>query len=82
MVKPIPTEVGDVLVLETRTPYTIYAVARVTKDGQQDCHAQLNVKYETDRATAVVEANAIVAPGRRMFLSNIDTGDWSEISRR
>jgi hypothetical protein len=55
-------------------------VGPVSHDGQQDFHAQTNVKYEIDRAAAVAEAKALVRPGRRIFFRNIDTGDWSEIS--
>jgi hypothetical protein len=80
MDRAIPTQVGDVLILRTDQSFAIYAVGRVAKDGQQDFHAQMNVKYVTDRATAVAEATALVVPGRRIFLWNIDTGDWSAIS--
>jgi hypothetical protein len=36
--------------------------------------------YASDHAAAVAEAKALVAPGRKIFLQNIDTNDWSEIS--
>jgi hypothetical protein len=78
--KPIPTQVGDVLILRTDKSFTIYAVGQVSSDGQQDFHAQMNVKYVSDRAAAVAEAEALVVPGRRIFLRNLDTGDWFEIS--
>jgi hypothetical protein len=76
----MPTQFGDVLILRTHLAFTIHAVGPVSHDGQQDFHAQTNVKYEIDRAAAVAEAKALVRPGRRIFFRNIDTGDWSEIS--
>ena len=78
--QPIPTQVGDVLILRTGQSFTTHAVGQVSEDGQQDFHTQMNVKYVRERAAAVAEAKALVVPGRRMFLWNIDTGDWSEIS--
>jgi hypothetical protein len=38
------------------------------------------VKNERDRSAAVDAAKAMVAPGRRIFFRNLDTGEWSEIS--
>jgi hypothetical protein len=78
--KPIPTQVGDVLILRTDQSFTIHAVGQVLRDGQQDFHAQMNVKYVSDRAAAEAEAKALVVPGRRILLRNLDTGDWSEMS--
>lgn len=80
MVKLIPTKGGDVLILRTDQSFSTYAVGRVSKDGQQDFHSQTNVKYVSDRAAAEAEAKALVARGRRIFLWNLDTGDWSEIA--
>ena len=79
MVKRIPTHVGDVLILRTTKSYTVHAVGRVTKDGQQDFASGALVKYETDFTAAVGEAKALVVPGHRIFFRNIDTGDWREI---
>ena len=89
----IPTHLGDVLILLTDQSFSIHAVGQVTKDGQQDFDTyhreqsghdhqrrHVNLKYEIDRAAAVADAKAMVAPGRRIFFRNIDTGDWSEIS--
>ncbi len=80
--KQIPTQVGDVLILRTdqsRKSF-IYGVGRVSNDGQQDFHGGANVKYVRDRAAAVAEAKALVQPRRRIFLWNLDTGKWSEVS--
>lgn len=79
MAKLIPTRIGDALILQTESSFTIYAVGRVSIDGQQDFHAE-SVKHVADRAAAIAEAKAVVAPGRRIFLRNIDVGDWSEIT--
>ena len=78
--KSIPTQVGDVLILRTDHPSAIYGVGRVSQDGQQDFHGGVNVEHVRDRAAAVAKAKALVQPGRRIFLLNLDSGGWSEIS--
>ena len=83
--KPIPIHLGDVLILRTTQSYTIFAVGRVSKDGQQDFSTAANVKeptvsYESNYAAAVVRAKALVDSGGRIFILNIDTAEWSEIS--
>ena len=80
MAKQIPTHVGDVLILRTTRSFSVHAVGRVSKDGQQDFGHEAHVTYETDYAAAVTQAKALVVPGRRMFFRNIDTGAWHEIS--
>jgi hypothetical protein len=75
-----PTRLGDVLILRTEQSFSVYAVGPVIKDGQQDFHGQPNVKYMSDRAAAVAGAKALLRPGRRIYLRNIDTGEWAEIS--
>ena len=79
MAKRIPTQLGDVLILRTTKSYTVYVVGRVSKDGQQDFGSEKDVKHESDYDTAVAQARALVAQGRRIFLRNIDADDWSEI---
>jgi hypothetical protein len=76
----IPTLRGDVLILETESGIKIHAVGPVTTDGQQDFHAQPSVKYIKNRDAALREARALVAPGRRIYLLNLDHGNWSEVS--
>jgi hypothetical protein len=79
--KPIPTHPGDVLILWTKdTTFSVYAVGPVSKDGEQDFFTGMNVKYVRDRAGAMDTAKTMVAPSRRIFFRNLDTGDWSEIS--
>ncbi len=80
MTTRMPTERGDVLVLRTDHTFTLYAVGRVTKNGQQDFAAHAIVHYTKDQATALAEAKAMVGPGRRIFLEDIDTSEWSELS--
>ena len=75
----IPTLRGDVIILRTDRSFTIHAVGLVSKNGQQDHHAQTSLKYATDRDAAEADAKAMVAPGRRIFFRNIDTNEWSEI---
>jgi hypothetical protein len=63
MAKDIPTQVGDVLILQTKQSYTIYAVGRVSKNGQQDFGSGKHVKYENDYGAAVAEAKALLVGG-------------------
>jgi hypothetical protein len=82
MVKRIPTQVGDVLILRSDQSFTVQVIGAVSKDGQQDFeNRQMPLKYETDRAAAVAQAKALVAPGRRIFFGHLDTGNWSDISK-
>ncbi len=76
----VPTRIGDALILQTTHTYTVYAVGRVSHSGQQDFSRGAAVKHEHDDVAAVAYAKALVAPGGRIFLRNIDRGDWSEIS--
>jgi hypothetical protein len=52
----------------------------VSREGQQDFGNQTHIKYVNNHAAAVAEAKALLAPVRKIFLQNIDTNDWSEIS--
>ena len=79
--RTIPTRIGDVLILRTHRTFSIYAVGAVRKNGQQDFQNQTNVKHVTSRDEAIAEAKAIVIPGRRIFVYDIDTGDWSDVSQ-
>jgi hypothetical protein len=80
MTKPIPTRRGDVLILETKdTTFRIHAVGPIAKDGEQDFFTGMNVKYVRDRAEAVDTAKAMASSGSRIFLRNLETGEWSEI---
>ena len=71
----IPTRVGDVLILETRHSFTIYAVAEVSQDGQQACGAHMKVTHTRNREAAVAQARAAVLAGRRIFVRDLDTGN-------
>jgi len=77
----IPTEVGDVLILRTEHTFSIHAIDVVTKTGQQDFRGHVHVKYVRNDEEALTEARALCVPGRRIFLLDIDSGDWSQISR-
>jgi hypothetical protein len=59
VVGPVPTQLGDVLILSTDQSFTIYAVGLVTKDGQQEFGRQKEVKYESDRAAAIADAKGV-----------------------
>jgi hypothetical protein len=80
MTEPIPTRRGDVLILDTKdTNFRIHAVGPVANDGEQDFFTGMHVKYVRDRAAAVDAARAMALPGSRIFLRNLETGEWSEI---
>ena len=77
----IPTKVGDVLILHTCETFHLHAVGSVYKDGQQDFAGRANVNHIVGRPAALVEAKALVIPGRRIYLLEFDSGEWSEILR-
>jgi hypothetical protein len=81
MTKLIPTRRGDILVLETKdTNFRIHAVGPVANDGDQDFFTGMNVKYIPDRGAAVDAAQAMASRGKRIFLRNLETNEWSEIA--
>ena len=73
---------GDVLILGTTKSFSVYAVGRVSRDGQLDFHREAPLKHSSIPDTAVAEAKALVTPGRRIYFRNLDTGEWSEIPNR
>jgi hypothetical protein len=77
MTKPIPTRRGDVLIVDTNC--RIHAVGPIMEDGEQDYFAGIPVKYRLGRAAAVNAAKAMASPESRIFLRDLDTGEWSEI---
>ena len=77
----MPTQLGDVLILQTERGVKIHAVGRVTNAGQQDFHhMEPAPTYIVDHDQAVAVARTLVAPGRRIFLVKLDSGNWSEVS--
>jgi hypothetical protein len=80
MVKHIQARVGDVLILKTAKSYTIFALGRVSTNGQRDFDRDPNVQHVSDRDAALIAAKALLATGRRILLRDLDTGEWSEIS--
>jgi hypothetical protein len=80
MAKQRPTEIGDVLILRTGLSYTAYAVGPVVTAGQQDFSHSQQVKHITTLEEALQAAQALVANKGRIYLLDIDTADWSEIS--
>jgi hypothetical protein len=76
----MPTHSGDVLILLTSKTCFPYAVGEVSKDSQQDFGSEFNVMHFAGLAEALRQAKALVVPGRRIYLLNIDTGDWALVS--
>jgi hypothetical protein len=76
----IPTQVGDVLILQTERGVRIHAVGRVDKVGQQDFHAQPTPLYIVDHDEAIAMAQTLLTPGRRIFLVKLDSGQWTNLS--
>ena len=79
--KQWPTEIGDVLILRTSQSYTVYAVGSVATAGQHDFSHSERVCHVATHAEAVTTAKALVVPGGRIHLLDIDTAEWSEISQ-
>jgi len=75
----IPTQIGDVLILSTKTSCQVHAAGPVTQDGQQALGDQTCLSYVPDEAKRVMAAKALVIPGRRIFRLDIDADDWKEI---
>ena len=73
--RPWPTEIGDVLILRTSQSYTLYAVGSVATAGQHDFSHSEPVRHVVTHAEAVTTAKALVAPGGRIFLRDIETGE-------
>ena len=80
MTRQWPTEIGDVLILRTSRSFTTYAVGSVVTAGQHDFGHSEQVRHVTTHAEAVNTARAIVAPHGRIYLLDIDTAEWSQIS--
>ncbi len=74
----IPTRFGDVLILTTERAGTSHIVCPVPTDGQQTCSADHHLV--SGRAAAVTKARSLVVPEGRIFLRDLDTGEWGEIS--
>ena len=75
-----PTEVGDVLILRTSQSFIVYVVGSVATAGQHDFSHRQQVQHVATHAKAVKAAKALVAPRGRIYLLDIDTAEWSEIS--
>jgi hypothetical protein len=78
MSRTLPTKLGDVLILTTDRAYRTFAVG-LAKAGQQDFHEPSAVKYVDSRDAALALAKALVAPGGRIFLRDLDTKEWTEL---
>jgi len=60
--KRIPTQAGDVLILQTSQSFTIYALGVVTTDGQQDFGVPASPTHVTDRGAAIRDGEDISHP--------------------
>jgi hypothetical protein len=74
MAEPIPTQIGDVLILY-KDGSPIYVVGLVSADAQQTVNDD-NQFHELGRPVAIETARSLVKQGRRIYLKNIDTGWW------
>jgi hypothetical protein len=76
----MPSTIGDVLILVTRRTFTAYTVGLISEDYQQDfMRHQSNISHPNDIAGALSTARSILVDGRRIFLRNMDTNEWSQI---
>ena len=77
----MPTQPGDVLILKTSRSFDTHAVGAVFKNGQQDFRGLVKVRLAAHLAEAFSMASALVVSGGRIFLCDIDTDEWSDISQ-
>ena len=77
MTGEIPTKFGDVLIL-TRPSSSLHFVCPVAADGQQGITADHHTI--TARDEAVATAQSLVVPEGRVFLRDLDSGEWDQIS--
>lgn len=82
MAKQMPTHPGDVLILRTEQSFHAYVVGPVCKDGQQDFQHQEEPRYAANLDDAFAVARGLLVIGGRIFLLDIDTGEWSDVSER
>ena len=82
MATPVPTQPGDVLILHTESSFSTYAVGPVSKAGQQGFSGGMRVQHVSSEAAAAAAAKALVGRGGRIFLCDIDTTEWREISNK
>jgi hypothetical protein len=77
----IPTRAGDVVVFRTMKTFKIFAVAVVSKNGQQDIASE--PAYHTpDHHAAIAKATSLRRSGARIFFCDIDIPKWSELELR
>jgi hypothetical protein len=76
------TSQGDVLILETEKPSTIYVVGCVRRSGQQDFQGQdpLTLRSFNSDRDAIAHAQTMVGPHGRIHLLNIDSWRWTEVT--
>jgi hypothetical protein len=79
-VAKLPTQLGDVLILRTKKSFVVYAVGSVSHAGQQDFHDRQQVRYFPGRDAALDASKALIAPGGRVYLLDLDTAQWSKIA--
>ena len=76
MADPMPTVIGDVVILHNNSIPT-HTVGAVSENGQQTLKA--NTSEARGRAAAEATARTLVIPGRRIYIKNTDTGAWAEL---
>lgn len=76
MANPMPTEIGDPLILHNSS-IPEHAIGTISEVGQQTLKA--NISHERGRAAAEATARTLVMPGRRIYIKNTDTGAWAEL---
>jgi len=79
MAKTPPTDIGDVLILLPREPVTTFAVGAVVREGQADFHQADEVAHVATIILAVQAATVLLRPTGRIYLMDLDAGEWSEL---
>ena len=77
MTGEIPTKFGDVLILAWASN-SLHFVCPVAAEGQQGITGDRHTI--TGRDEAVATAQSLVVPEGRVFLRDLDSGEWDQIS--
>ena len=79
MTGPIPTRLGDVLIVGTGNTRGLQMVGLIMRDEQQGLLGQAIVQCVTDHGAAVDAALDMVIPGQKIYFMNLDRGEWCEV---
>jgi hypothetical protein len=74
------TEIGDALILCSRTSFVVYAVGAVSVPGQEDFSQASNPIWAKTHDEATAIAKRRIGPGGKVYLLDTGTREWSVLS--